>query len=355
MNQDVVCCLTPAGVSALAVVGLRGPCAWQKLAPFFSGSKQTPVLSEKPRLYLGMLQRDGLGDQVVLMLKGSPRHQEIELQLHGGPGTVAWCLQLARDLGFHELDWPDWEDDIRWKLLPVSLTKKMASMLLDQSPQAWKSAVASLQNRIHSKSEPTQTLRNEIQELRNWHAFGQHLVTPWKVLIAGPPNVGKSSLLNALIGYERAITSPIPGTTRDLVSATIAWKGYPIELIDTAGVRESTDQLEQEGIARAISASENADLILWLVDLSQSERAQPKQIQPDFFIGTKADLPRYYPDKVDYEVSSQTGIGLDALLHAIISKLIPQEPVPGQVLPLTLAHLEELRCLDQLLSESQSL
>ncbi len=355
MSQDVVCCLTPAGVSALAVVGLRGPSAWQKLAPFFSGSKQEPVVSEKPRLYLGMLQHDGMGDQVVLMLKGSPYHQEIELQLHGGPGTVTWCMQLARDLGFRELHWPEWEDDIRWKLLPLALTKKMASMLLDQNPQAWKMVVASLQERILSKSEPLPVLQNEINELRNWYALGQHLVTPWKVLIAGPPNVGKSSLLNALIGYERAITSPIPGTTRDLVTATIAWKGYPVEFIDSAGVRESADQLEQEGISRAISASEHADLNLWLVDLSQPQGAIPEQIQPDFIIGTKADLPRCYPGKVDYEVSSQTGKGLDELLHAIIRKLIPQEPEHGQLLPLTLAHLEELRCLDQLLSETQAL
>lgn len=354
MNQDVVCCLTPAGVSALAVVGLRGPRAWEKLSPFFTGSKQTPVLTEKPRLYLGMLQRDGLGDQVVLMLQGSAVHQEIELQLHGGPGTVAWCLQLAQDLGFHLLHWPEWEEDLRWKWLPLAQTRKMAGLLLDQCPQQWKATVASLRERILSRGEPASALRSAIQELRSWHDFGQHLVTPWKVLIAGPPNVGKSSLLNALIGYERAITSPIPGTTRDLVTATIAWKGFPFEFIDSAGVRASEDRLEQEGIARAKLASEQADLILWLVDLSQQEYTPWERFKSGLVIGTKSDLPRQYQGQVDYVVSSQTREGLDRLLDAILLKCVPRQPQAGQVLPLGFTHLEELRCLDQLLQETGS-
>src|SRR3984957_10560140 len=86
------------------------------------------------------------------------------------------------------------------------------------------------------------------------------------VVIAGPPNVGKSTLMNALAGRDVAITSPIPGTTRDLIEVFLDLRGYPVILVDTAGIRESPDPIEQEGVARARRRAESADLMLWLSD-----------------------------------------------------------------------------------------
>src|SRR5277367_689965 len=86
------------------------------------------------------------------------------------------------------------------------------------------------------------------------------------IVIAGPPNVGKSTLMNALAGRDVAITSPVPGTTRDLIEVFLDLRGYPVILVDTAGVRESHDPIEQEGVARARRRAESADLILWLND-----------------------------------------------------------------------------------------
>ena len=91
------------------------------------------------------------------------------------------------------------------------------------------------------------------------------------VVIAGPPNVGKSTLMNALAGREVAITSPIPGTTRDLIEVFLDLRGYPVTLVDTAGVRDSDDPIEQEGVARARRRAESADLTLWLVDGGEAE------------------------------------------------------------------------------------
>src|SRR5271166_6892537 len=86
------------------------------------------------------------------------------------------------------------------------------------------------------------------------------------VVIAGPPNVGKSTLMNALAGRDVAITSQIPGTTRDLIEVNLDLRGYPVTLVDTAGIRDSSDPIEQEGVARARRRAESADLMLWLDD-----------------------------------------------------------------------------------------
>ena len=89
-----------------------------------------------------------------------------------------------------------------------------------------------------------------------------------RTVIFGAPNVGKSSLLNLLLGYERAIVSARPGTTRDVIEETIDVRGIPLRLVDTAGVRESEDEIEREGMARTQRQVERADLVLHVVDAS---------------------------------------------------------------------------------------
>jgi tRNA modification GTPase len=89
------------------------------------------------------------------------------------------------------------------------------------------------------------------------------------VVIAGPPNVGKSSLINALLGYQRAIVFDQPGTTRDVLTATTAIDGWPVELADTAGIREGDDAIETEGVARALAEIRAADLVVEVWDASQ--------------------------------------------------------------------------------------
>src|ERR1700729_3570302 len=94
----------------------------------------------------------------------------------------------------------------------------------------------------------------------------QRLRDGFTIVIAGPPNVGKSTLMNALAGRDVAITSPIPGTTRDLIEVFLDLSGYPVLLVDTAGIRDAHDPIEREGVARARRKAEGADLMLWLND-----------------------------------------------------------------------------------------
>jgi tRNA modification GTPase len=134
------------------------------------------------------------------------------------------------------------------------------------------------------------------------------------VAIVGRPNVGKSSLFNALVGSSRAIVTDRPGTTRDLVSEVVDIEGVKVTLIDTAGLRDTDDLVEAEGVERSEWAQQVADLVLVVVDEDEPFRDDAKY----FVVQSKADLGR--PDR-GVRVSARTGDGLDALRHAMVAAL----------------------------------
>jgi tRNA modification GTPase len=146
----------------------------------------------------------------------------------------------------------------------------------------------------------------------------QRLRDGFTVVIAGPPNVGKSTLMNALAGRDVAITSPIAGTTRDVIEVFLDLRGYPVVLTDTAGIRESDDPIEREGVLRARRTVANADLILWLDDGCGG--APPDDAGPVLPVRTKSDLmgadgAPSGPESV--AISAKTGAGIERLLDAI--------------------------------------
>jgi tRNA modification GTPase len=134
-----------------------------------------------------------------------------------------------------------------------------------------------------------------------------------RVVVAGPPNAGKSSLLNAIAGEERAIVTDVPGTTRDHIEVPLSLAGVPVLLTDTAGLRDTTDQVEAIGVQRAGALAEAADVLVWLGE-PESARAHPRLIQ----VHAKADMPdRGFAPDGSIAVSSATGEGLHALLDRI--------------------------------------
>ncbi len=149
-----------------------------------------------------------------------------------------------------------------------------------------------------------------------------------KTVLCGAPNAGKSSLLNLLVGFDRAIVSSRPGTTRDTIEETISLNGIPLRIIDTAGIRESSDEIEQQGIERSLAQMSQAELILLLIDSTAPESdiasitlpPGPKVVK----ILNKSDLPPH-PDWSQYHdlvaVSCLSGSGMDTL-RAAISKVI---------------------------------
>jgi tRNA modification GTPase len=151
---------------------------------------------------------------------------------------------------------------------------------------------------------------------------GERLREGFVVALAGPPNVGKSTLLNRLARREVAIVTDIPGTTRDPIEVALDLGGVPVVLVDTAGVRETRDPIEAEGVRRAIARAGSADLVLWLVEASDSTVPPPPDAQRTIVVRTKIDLidsvtQRQLRDAGNLLVSARTDSGVDQLLSAL--------------------------------------
>jgi len=177
-------------------------------------------------------------------------------------------------------------------------------------------------------------LRSDLLSLAKDGARGRLIREGRLVVIAGRPNVGKSSLFNALMGANRAIVTPVAGTTRDLLTERLDVCGVPITLVDTAGLRASTDVIEEEGVRRAERARHEAALTLLVLDQSQplthdDERLLDQTGGRRLVIGNKADLPAaWLTEEVQLRasapalaVSAETGAGLDALRTAMVTAL----------------------------------
>lgn len=172
-----------------------------------------------------------------------------------------------------------------------------------------------------------------VSRLVRSYAFGKLVHDGFTLAVVGRPNAGKSSLFNALVEQDRAIVTEIPGTTRDLVSETASIEGLPVKVIDTAGIRESSDRVESLGIERSYQAMADADLTLVVIDLStEADPFEPRNSGRRLVVGNKADLPRRNPTACDAEVSALTGEGIAALRRKIRDAVAPEggvEQEPG--------------------------
>ncbi len=170
----------------------------------------------------------------------------------------------------------------------------------------------------------------------------ERMRTGFVVVIAGPPNVGKSTLMNAVAGRDVAITSPFAGTTRDPIEVAIDLHGYPVILVDTAGIRDASDPVEQEGVRRARQRAEHADLTLWLDDGTLGCAAE--LAGPALVVRTKLDLAdSLTPGSTavaQFAISAKTGDGIDALLDAIADRAVAGLS-SGEPAVLTLARHRE--------------
>ena len=187
-----------------------------------------------------------------------------------------------------------------------------------------------------------------------------------KVVIAGQPNAGKSSLLNALAGAELAIVTPIPGTTRDKVQQTIQIEGVPLHVIDTAGLRESSDEVERIGIARAWTEIEGADVVLFLHDLTRVTQADYQQADaqiaqelsqrvpvrvPVLDIWNKADAAP--PPSEGLSLSAKTGAGLQVLRQQLL-QIVGWQAAPEGVYIARERHVQALRRVQRHLEQAQA-
>jgi len=185
---------------------------------------------------------------------------------------------------------------------------------------------------------------------------GERLREGFTVVIAGPPNVGKSTLMNALARRDVSIVSPIPGTTRDLIEASLDLRGFPVTLVDTGGLRESDDPIEREGVARARRRAERADLTLWLTDSTVFDAPPFGGSGAAITVATKADLGGW-AEAGAVKVSAVTGAGIEQLLDAIAEVAAEEMSGPAPAL-ITLerhrvAYADALAALERALNPDQ--
>lgn len=179
---------------------------------------------------------------------------------------------------------------------------------------------------------------------------GEIIREGYKVVIAGPPNAGKSSLLNALAKRDVAIVTEIAGTTRDLLHVDIDMEGYLVRFFDTAGLRESEDRVEQEGVRRARIAIEQADLVLQLEEIDSDSKQTYDGVKAEVLrIGTKVDMHRPSAG-YDLAISSETGDGLEELRSRILLKL--KEAWSGSLVPNRQRHLQYLKEASHFIAEA---
>ncbi len=201
-----------------------------------------------------------------------------------------------------------------------------------------------------------QSLQAQLGAVQQRARQGALLREGIKVVIAGQPNAGKSSLLNALAGAELAIVSPIAGTTRDVVSQTIQIQGVPLHVVDTAGLRDSADEVEQIGVARAWGQIEGADAVLFLHDLTRAERPE--------YVDADAEITRLLSEKLPASVpvldvwskqdaapsaaahdgislSARTGFGIETLRRRLL-EVAGWQAVPEGVYLARARHVQAL-------------
>lgn len=348
----------PAGI---AVVRLSGPGAGRAVDAIISGRRPAPRIATVRKL---MHPDDGstLDEALLLWLPGPHTvtgEDMVELHLHGSRAIVASMFDVlgrfeglrpalageftrrafengridlieAEALG--DLLAAETEDQRRNAML-------LASGALSRVIESWRTDLLQLSARIEaildfsdedSVGEDEQKIRSGIATLKlavdAWLAVppAERLRDGIRVVLAGPPNAGKSTLLNALVGREAAIVTSIAGTTRDVIEVPVAFAGVPFLITDTAGLREAAaDAVEAIGMRRAAAALESADILLWL---GQPDAAPAGDHV--MRIGAQSDRVSHAPDTYDLILSAATGDGLDSLIASLVDMaraLLPRE------------------------------
>jgi tRNA modification GTPase len=339
-----VALLTPPARGAVASIVVAGPAAAARVAKLVALNRASGLEQAPLRKILAGRWQEKEGEEIVVCRRAEDR---VEIHCHGGTAAAERIVGDLIEAGCQRVSWQDWAaSETRGAFaaaaasqLPYAPTQRTAAILLDQLQGALTTELQTVEGRLSAGDVATSL--EQLETLLNRAPLGRHLVEPWRVVIAGPPNAGKSTLLNAILGFSRAIVFDQPGTTRDVVTATTVLDGWPIELADTAGLRDTSDELESAGIARAQSRLQSADLVLLVFDagvpLTGDELRLCDSVPAALRIRNKIDLVGDSPTVRDgwLSVSARTGDGMEKLMSAIVARLVPAVPPPGAGLPIT--------------------
>lgn len=351
--------LTPEGRGAVATLLVAGPRATALVGDLFC-SAAGKRLDEFPlgRIVYGRF-RDPEGEELIVCRRAL---DEVEVHCHGGAAACTRWIAALVERGAQCIDWRQWLtqqaldrscDDPLTASAAIALaearTQRTAAILLDQFNGALRREIDAIAAALAAQN--FSSAQQRLKALADRAQVGLHLTQSFQVVLAGRPNVGKSSLINALVGYQRAIVFDQPGTTRDVVTALSAIDGWPVELADTAGLRASSEPIEIEGVQRARARLASADSIVLVFDASQAWTSDDDSLLADFpaplIVYNKSDLASEIgvSRPAGILTSAVKGAGLDELLAALAKQLVPVPPPPRAAVPFTASQYVEIEAL----------
>ena len=390
---------TPLGTGAVGIIRISGEKARDIVARIFkpykieSFSKATPYM-----MYLGKLDCGGVRDKALAVLFAAPNsytgEDVAELHCHGGAALLRHVLEGVCAAGARIADRGEFTRRafLNGKM-DLSDAEGVIDMINGDSAAAvnagYRLATGGVSAAVHGLTSPLldviahmeaaldypeemeeearlaampvlDALIDKTEKLLSTCRTGSVVKNGITVAIVGETNVGKSSLLNALTGRDRAIVTDIAGTTRDSIEEALEWKGITLRFVDTAGLRESSDVVESMGISRSRDIAKSSDIVLFVTDGSRPNNAKKSELLKDVGENTpvidvvnKSDLKNFSCAK-GLKISARTGENLDKLKDVIVETVLGKNIDSGGELITSIRHKEALeRALGSLKSAQE--
>lgn len=352
---------TPLATGGVGIIRISGGNAFHIMANIFKGTE----LAANKVSYGYILDKNSIIDEVIVISFKSPKsftgEDVVEIHCHGGVQVVKRILELCLKNGarlaergeFSKRAFLNGKKDLTQteaildlinsktdKAVAASAQSLSGSLkrFIGEAKESLISILSTITASIDFPEDVPEPNYNQIEEVLNSllfkvnktikHAGNSNLLRQGiKIAVVGCPNVGKSSLFNALLNMQRAIVTDIAGTTRDTISETIDINGIPATLIDTAGIRETQDIVESIGVDMAKDCIKQSDIVLFLTDLTEEINEEDLMIKNSIenekiiFVGTKSDIAKDRVNNEDFfKISSITGEGLEELKKEISEK-----------------------------------
>lgn len=388
-QRTIVALSTPIGNGGISIVRLSGENAVaiaDKM--FFSKSRQSPSSFESRRMVFGNIVSDVINENCLCVVFRSPDSftgdDVVEFQCHGGVriaenvvkkaiengAQLARCgefsmrafangkMTLAEAEGMMDIINAESESELRagYSLAGGDLSRE-AERMQREIIEIMSDVEVSFDYPEHdieykTKEDITQRLvsiERDIKTLLSTTKMGAIIKSGINVVIVGKPNVGKSSILNKLVGRERAIVTNIPGTTRDVIEDSFEIKGVKVNIIDTAGIRDSKDIIENIGVEKSKELIKQADVILLIIDNNEGVLEDDLEIlklaeSPKLIVvANKSDLKTHSSFKNSILISAKTGKGIEELKNAIYDKVIDSNVISSAILITNERHVEALK------------
>ena len=382
---DTICALATAPGGAIGIIRISGPQSLEILSHVFRGKGDVMSYPANTIHYGHICNGDEIVDEVMVSIFRAPHsytgEDSVEISCHGSRYILNKVLALLIENGCRQAGPGEFTQRAYLNgKMDLSQAEAVADLIASTNQATHKIAMSQLRGHFSSKlaqlreqllkltslleleldfsdhedlefadrselKELTQTIYSHITHLAHSFETGQALKQGIPVAIVGKTNVGKSTLLNRLLRDDRAIVSDVHGTTRDTIEDTIDIKGITFRFIDTAGIRQTTDEVEQIGITRTYATIDKARIVLWLIDTKPSPdeiKDMQHRCENKSLIIIQNKIDKTSGDFAEIKISAKMGEGIDALEEAIYKAADIPEITENDVIVTNARHYEAL-------------